>query len=112
MKKILSLLIVISTFGYMGCDEGDELKPAPVVTLSESNGQGLPGTEVSTTVNVDAPFGGSILTFLVDGDVSPDFPNIDLGGQTTFSQELNYEIPSDVPTGTVINVLIQAIDNK
>jgi hypothetical protein len=112
MKKILSLLIVISTFGYMGCDEGDELKPAPVVTLSESASQGLPGVEVSTTLNVDAPFGGSIVTFLVDGDVSSDFPNIDLGGQTSFSQELSYTIPEDVPTGTVINVLIQAIDNK
>jgi hypothetical protein len=112
MKKILSLLVVVSALGYMGCDDGEDLKPAPVVTLSEPEGQGLPGVEVSTTITVDAPYGGSILTFLVDGDVSSDFPNIDLGGQSTFSQELKYAIPSDIPTGTVINVLIQAIDNK
>src|SRR5688500_13925337 len=106
MKKILSLLVVVSALGYMGCDDGEDLKPAPVVTLSEPEGQGLPGVEVTTTITVDAPYGGSILTFLVDGDVSSDFPNIDLSGQSSFSQELKYAIPSDIPTGTVINVLI------
>lgn len=101
---------VSSLFFIASCSEDDDepqTGEAPIVSLSSSLAQDVPGATVSVTVTVDAPNGGE--TLQITGVSNPD---ITLDGSTEQEVEVDIEIPESAVVGSTINVSFVAVDEK
>jgi hypothetical protein len=108
MKKILSLLLLVTALGYMSCDDDDDSPgAAPTVTVDPTSGQNVPGGVVSVTVSVAAPNGGA--TLLIAG---ADNEDVTLDGTKAQDVTVDVTIPASAPVGSVITVIFTATDKK
>jgi hypothetical protein len=108
MKKILSLLLLAATFGYMSCDDDEpSLGASPTVTVDPTSGQNVPGGVVSVSVSIAAPNGGA--TLFIAG---VDNPDVTLDGSTAQDVTVDVTVPASAPVGSVITVIFTATDKK
>ena len=106
--KTLGLLTLLAVSGLMlwSCEKNDELKPAPVLTLSAPSAINAAGAEVSTTLSITAPEGIKSLNILKNG--VPE-PSVSFHGETSLEYEYLYTV-ENLPTGTQVNFSFTAID--
>lgn len=93
----------------VGCDNDDDIKPAPTLAVSGAPVAALPGDAVSFQVTVTAPNGGKQLVATV-GVTS--IATIDLAGATSSEQTINYTIPGNAVIGSTVIITLQATDTK
>lgn len=100
---------VVSLFFVAACSDDDEPSTgdAPIISLSSSLAQDVPGATVSVTVTVDAPNGGQ--TLQITGVSNPD---VTLNGSTEQEVVVDIEIPESAVVGSTINVSFIAVDEK
>ncbi|MCU0357206.1 MAG: hypothetical protein MUE95_06470 [Cyclobacteriaceae bacterium] len=109
-KQILKFLIAISPLVFLaGCDDGNDIQPAPSLSVSNAPTSALPGAAISFDVTVTAPNGGKSLSASVG---ATSIVTIDLGGQTSSTQKIDYTIPANAVVGSTIVITLQAIDNQ
>lgn len=103
-----SVFAVSSLFVIASCSDDDEpsTKEAPIVSLSTSLAQDVPGATVSVTVKVEAPNGGKTLRF--NGISNPD---VTLNGSTAQDVVVNIVIPNNAVVGSTITAVFTAVDN-
>lgn len=108
-RTMAGVFAISSLFLIASCSEDDEPNTgaAPIVSLSTSLVQDVPGATVSVTVTVDAPNGGE--TLQITGVLNPD---IELDGSTEQEVEVDIVIPADAPVGSAINVSFIAVDKE
>lgn len=109
-RAMAGVFAVSSLFLIASCSEDDDeptTGDAPIVSLSTSLAQNVPGTTVSVTVTVDAPNGGKTLQII--GAANPD---IALNGSTEQDVEVVIAIPANAGVGTTITVGFVAVDQK
>lgn len=100
---LLTLVLITSS-----CNEEDELGVPPSVDVAPTSTQGLPGTQVSAEVTIDAPEGLAELIILKNGAA---FDSEVFDGETEVTYDFSYIIET-LPIGTVVNFSFQAIDNE
>ncbi len=100
---LLALVLITSS-----CNEEDELGVPPSVDVAPTSTQGLPGTQVSAEVTIDAPEGLAELIILKNGAA---FDSEVFDGETEATYDFSYIIET-LPIGTVVNFSFQAIDNE
>lgn len=107
-RIMASVFAVSSLFVIASCSDDDEpsTKEAPIVSLSSSLEQDVPGATVSVTVTVDAPNGGKTLQF--NGVSNPD---VTLNGSTEQEVEVDIVIPANAVVGSIITAVFTAVDN-
>jgi hypothetical protein len=109
-KQILKFLFALSPVLFMiGCSDDDDIQPAPTLAVANAPVSALPGDAISFDVTVTAPNGGGQLNILVG---TTSLPSIDLGGETTTTKTVNYNIPGNAIIGSTIVITLQAIDKK
>lgn len=104
---MLVVFTLVTTF--VACDEDDDVKPAPTVTVDPATTSGLPGDDITISVAVEAPNGGNTLVALQGAE---EVSSVDLAGATSSTQEVVYTIPEDAVIGSEITVTFQATDNS
>ncbi|MEQ1586243.1 MAG: hypothetical protein ABL895_10215 [Cyclobacteriaceae bacterium] len=114
MKKTLKLfaffLAVSSMLVIQSCDNGEDINPAPTVTVDPTTAQNIPGGTVSAALTVTAPNGAQDLVIYVAGEEEEtrDISTTDLSSPLDF----DYTIPNDAIVGSKIVVSFQVIDSK
>jgi len=114
MKKTIKLfaffLAVSSILMIQGCDEGEDINPAPTVTVDPTTAQNIPGGSVSAALTITAPNGPQDLVIYVAGvEVeSRDISATDI----TAPVDYDYTIPNDAVIGSKIVVSFQVVDTK
>jgi len=100
---------VSSLFFIASCNDDDEPSTgdAPIVSLSSSLAQDVPGAVVSVTVTVDAPNGGE--TLQINGVSNPD---ITLNGSTAQDVDVDITIPANAVVGSTITAVFTAVDEE
>ncbi len=93
-------------------DNPEPAKPAPTLTVSSQATANTAGSQVSTSVTVDAPAGGKTLTILVNGAADTSVPNVTLDGTTSQTVNVQWTIPANAAVGTVYTITFQASDKK
>lgn len=102
-------MAVAGVLALQSCNDDDGPGSGPVVSLSKSTDQNIPGSTISVTADVNAPNGGRDLTVYVAG-VEEDV--LDMGGSADFSVDYSYQIPANAIVGSKIIVSFQATDNS
>jgi len=114
MKKTIKffafLLALSSIVVIQSCDEGDDINPAPTVTVDPTTAQNIPGGSVSAALTVTAPNGALDLVIYVAGvEVETrDISTTDLSTPIDYS----YTVPSNAVVGSKIVISFQVIDAK
>ncbi|MCU0398035.1 MAG: hypothetical protein MUC73_08020 [Cyclobacteriaceae bacterium] len=109
-KQILKFMLFISPLLFIvGCDDEEEIKPAPTLSVAGAPTSALPGDEISFEVTVTAPNGGEQLNAFVG---ATSIASIDLGGQTSSTQTIDYTIPANAVIGSTVVITLQATDSK
>lgn len=114
MKKTSKLfaffLAVSSMLVIQSCDKGEDINPAPTVTVDPTTAQNIPGGAVSAALTVTAPNGPQDLVIYVSG-VEVETRDI---SATDISAPIDYDytIPADAVVGSKIVVSFQVIDTK
>lgn len=109
IKNILKLtFVVLPLLTFVSCDEDDAVKPAPTVTVDPAALSGLPGTDVTVSVTVDAPNGGKTLVVFQG---ATEVESIELAGAVSSTNEISFTIPANAVIGSVITLTFQATDN-
>lgn len=109
-RAMAGVFAVSSLFLIASCSEDDDeptTGDAPIVSLSTSLAQNVPGAIVKVTVSVDAPNGGK--TLQITGVSNPD---IALSGAKTQDVEVDITIPASAVVNSTINVVFTAVDKK
>ena len=112
MKKTSKLfaffLAVSSMLVIQSCDKGEDINPAPTVTVDPTTAQNIPGGAVSAALTVTAPNGPQDLVIYVSG-VEVETRDI---SATDISAPIDYDytIPADAVVGSKIVVSFQVID--
>ncbi|HPW61290.1 MAG TPA: hypothetical protein PLJ13_03285 [Cyclobacteriaceae bacterium] len=114
MKKTMKLfaffLALSSILVIQSCDNGEDINPAPTVTVDPTAAQNIPGGAVSAALTVTAPNGPQDLVIYVSG-VEVETRDI---SATDISAPIDYDytIPADAVVGSKIVVSFQVIDTK
>lgn len=109
-KQIWKFLMLISPLLVLiGCDDDEDIKPAPTLAVSGAPIAALPGEAVSFQVTVTAPNGGKELIATVGATT---IATIDLAGATSSDQTINYIIPVSAVIGSTVVITLQATDTK
>lgn len=109
-KYIWKIALLISPLVLVSCgDDGEDIKPAPSLSVSGAPISALPGDAISFEVTVTAPNGGDRLNAFVG---TASIASIDLGGETTSTQTINYTIPTTAVIGSTVIITLQATDKK
>jgi len=114
MKKTIKLfaffLAVASMLVIQSCDEGEDINPAPTITVDPTTAQNIPGGVVSAALTVTAPNGAQDLVIYVAGEEEEtrDISTTDLSTPIDY----DYTIPNDAIVGSKIVVSFQVIDSK
>jgi hypothetical protein len=106
-RAMAGIFAVSSLFLIASCSEDDEptTGDAPIVSLSTSLTQDVPGAVVSVTVTVDAPNGGE--TLQINGVANPD---VTLNGSTEQEVDVDITIPANAVVGSTITAVFTAVD--
>jgi hypothetical protein len=108
--RVLSLMMALSLVLFIqSCDNGDDIEPAPTVSLDATEGSNIPGQPVTVNATVNSPNGGGSLVVYVNGVETESF---DIAGAKDFTQAYEYTVASDAPIGSKIIISFQAIDKK
>src|SRR5688572_10357414 len=103
----VSVALLASVILLSSCsDDDDALKAPPSVDVAPSTTQGLPGTEVTAELTIDAPEGLSELIILKNGAA---FDTQEFDGEKEATYDFSYII-ENLPIGTTVNFSFQAID--
>ncbi|MCS6973265.1 MAG: hypothetical protein N2044_12255 [Cyclobacteriaceae bacterium] len=109
-KYIWKIALLISPLVLVSCgDDEEEIKPAPTLSVTGAPISALPGDAISFQVTVTAPNGGDRLNAFVG---TTSIASIDLGGETTSTQTINYTIPPTAVIGSTVTITLQATDKK
>jgi hypothetical protein len=113
IRTLLATFTILSAIAWAtsSCEE-EENPPAPSVSVEPTSASASPGGTVTAVVTVNAPGGGLTLSILVNGLSDAAFPEVDLGGQTAFTYDLEYTLPTDAVVGSTIVFTFQATDTK
>jgi hypothetical protein len=108
-RTMAGVFAAVSLFFVASCSEDDEPSTgdAPIVSLSASLAQDIPGATVTVTVTVDAPNGGK--TLQITGVSNPD---VTLDGSTEQDVDVDILIPANAVIGSTINVSFIAVDEE
>jgi len=106
----LAIVALVLSFGLIlsSCQKEEELKPAPVISLSSSSGMNAAGEKVTTKVSINAPEGLKELLVLKNGIPQP---SIAFNGETVLDYDFEYTVDL-LPSGSVINLSFSALDKK
>jgi len=105
MKKVISVLTMVSlAILFVMCSD-DKVEPAGTITLDPASGSGKPGEVVTISLSFNAPNGTKDLYVFSNG-VEEDI--IALAGATTTTYD--YTIPNDAAIGSSISVTFQLVD--
>lgn len=102
-----SVLAVTSLCVVVSCDNEDDPKPAPTVTLSTETATDKPGNTVKVTVSIDAPNGGK--TLQISG---VDLDDVTLTGAAQQDVEVSIAIPSNAVVGSTITAVFVVVDKQ
>jgi hypothetical protein len=110
IKLFAFLLAVSSIVMIQSCDNGEDINPAPTVTVDPTSAQNIPGGEVTANLSVTAPNGALDLVIYVAGveEETRDISSTDLSAPIEFS----YTIPANAVIGSQIIVSFQVVDAK
>lgn len=109
--KLFALLLAVSSLVVIqSCDNGEDINPAPTVTVDPTSAQNIPGGEVTANLTVTAPNGALDLVIYVGGVEAEtrDISTTDLSGPIEFK----YTIPATAVIGSQIIVSFQVVDAK
>ena len=111
-NSILSVLASVFalasvSFVITSCGEDDDLGAAPIVSVSPSALQDIPGATVSFDATVTAPNGGQALVFS-----GVTLASVPLNGQASQTVTVNYTIPANAVVGSTILIVVTAVDNS
>ncbi len=104
---LVAFILIMGVF-LSSCQKDDELKPAPVISLSSASAINAAGQTVSTTISVNAPEGARSLTILKNG---VPLPTVNFNGETSLEYVYEYTVDA-LPTGSIINLSFSVIDKK
>ncbi len=104
----MGIALFASVLLISSCSDDNDLGAPPSLDVAPTTSQGLPGTEVSAAVTIDAPEGLSELIILKNGAT---FDSETFDGEKEATYDFVYEI-ENLPIGTVVNFTFQAIDNQ
>jgi hypothetical protein len=110
MKAFAFFLAVSSVVMIQSCDKGEDINPAPTVTVDPTTAQNIPGGSVSAALTVTAPNGAQDLVIYVSG-VEVETMDISATDLST-PIEYDYTISADAVIGSKIIVSFQVIDTK
>jgi len=114
MKKTIKifafLLAVSSILVIQSCDNGEDINPAPTVSVDPTAAQNIPGGSVSANLTITAPNGALDLVIYVSGvEVETrDISATDISAPIAY----NYTIPANSVIGSKIIVSFQVVDAK
>lgn len=108
--RAFALAAIILSMGltFSSCQKDDELKPAPVISLSNTAAINAAGQSVSTRISISAPEGAKSLTILKNGVPQP---SVSFNGETSLEYTYEYTVDA-LPTGSVINLSFSVMDQK
>ncbi len=106
LSKFLTLLTGIMLL-FSSCNKADEVFPVPTVSVGSAL-SGTPGSKVSLTASINAPAGLKVITVLKNG-APYDSKSYTAETSATYSSEYTVD---NLPTGTIVNFTIIAIDNN
>ncbi|MDQ3536600.1 MAG: hypothetical protein M3421_13345, partial [Bacteroidota bacterium] len=106
-NAVVLLLLMSGVFISCKDEDDDVLGASPSITLTSGTSSGMPGAEVSNTINFDAPEGIKSLIILKNGVLSETITSFN--NQTTGSYEHKYTI-EDLPEGSKVNFTYTATD--
>jgi len=113
--KLLRFVIPAMAIGLLlnvsSCSKTETNKPAPTVTVNPATISNVAGAVVTSTVHVDAPEGGKLLTILVNGAANTTLPDVALSG-TAQDVPVSFTIPANATVGASYVITFQATDNK
>lgn len=101
---------VASLFFVASCSDDDEepsTGDAPIISLSSSLAQDVPGATITVSVTIDAPNGGQ--TLQITGVANPD---VTLNGSKEQTVDVDIVIPNNAVIGSTINVSFIAVDEE
>ena len=105
----MSIALFASVLLISSCsDDPAVIGAPPSIDITPTSAQGLPGTEVSAEVAIDAPEGLSELIILKNGAT---FDSETFDGEKEATYDFSYQI-ENLPIGTVVNFTFQVIDNQ
>lgn len=107
MLVVLAFAAVSMLFTACSKDDDDEKDP-PSMTISTETTSNTFGSEVTTTLTINAPEGLQSLNILKNGAA---FKTENFSGETSATYEFKYVIEEQL-SGTVVNFTFQAIDKK
>ena len=93
-------------------DKVEPIKPAPTLTVSTASTSNTAGSAATTSVQVDSPEGGKLLTILVNGAADATLPNVTLDGTTSQTVPISFTIPAAAAVGAIYTITFQASDKK
>ncbi|MBI1766922.1 MAG: Ig-like domain repeat protein [Bacteroidetes bacterium] len=112
--SILASLVMVGAFMLIlsSCTKTESNKPAPTISLSSSSTSNVAGSQVSTTVTINAPEGGKTLSVTINGVADANFADGTLSGAVSKDITYNYSIPANAAVNTVYTISFQVTDNK
>lgn len=109
-KKLVSLLLALTPFVvFVSCDDDDDLKPAPTLTVDQATVSALPGDEVTIVVTITAPNGAKTLKGF---NGATEIASVELAGATSAEEEVSFVVPEDAVIGSKIALTFQVTDNS
>lgn len=110
IKAFAFFLAVSSVVMIQSCDKGEDINPAPTVTVDPTTAQNIPGGSVSAALTITAPNGAQDLVVYVSG---VEVETIDISATDLSTPiEYDYTISADAVIGSKIIVSFQVVDAK
>ncbi len=101
-------IILSMGVNFSSCQKEEELKPAPIISLSNAAAINAAGETVSTQISISAPEGAKSLTILKNGVPQP---SVSFNGETSLEHTYEYTV-DELPSGSVINLSFSVMDKK
>src|SRR5688572_17019336 len=106
MKKILSLLFLVSVLGFVACDDEDPAPAAPSLSVDPATASDLPGETITVTASIVAPGGAKTLS--VTGGITQ---SVALAGETAVDKQVDLIVPANAVVGSTISAVFSVQDN-
>ena len=103
---LFPVLLLAAVLVLNSCEEEEIIKDPPTFSVTSEAAQNVAGSEVSTTLVIDAPEGAKSLSVLRNG---APHSSVSFNGETTIEHEFTYEVEA-LEFGTVITFSFQVSD--